>query len=540
MKKIKNICLLGLLFLSLLFNIDNVHASTENTFYSEKTCAYKYGNEKIIIIRKLVNNSITNTFIKLDQNNNVIEKKENLPANGGNVSFSTNINMYSYRDTTECPTYIFYKVDTIASGTFFGAEEKNNNTIYYELLKPEEYPQGYKMYSGENIYDKLSTKFCHYRVASENLTGKNEYGLIFKPTFFSEKNGNRTLVKVKFDVIIEKPYYINNKYEWTSTNEKPNAVQSNFDILNGCPQYAHYNPPDFWGLHEYVINDSAEKPKNWNEHFLLPKYDEYVDLTNQLNEMDKIFKNFARTDDIIREALSVCFPDGMCGGSNIKANCLTAEKMSSYNKLIEKSYNDAIASIKNIKLKGNKTIEDLSEEELKSSVYKEFLNKHTAIMKSIEEKFISTSKMIDCTYEKLINQTNITEEEKETLQQQYELSKETRDRIISEIQALVAKYRVNTADLDCSYLLDAEILEWLEKGFLFIQIGSVVLVIVLGMLDFSKAVTASEDDAMKKAWQRFIKRIIAVACLILLPLIIEFVLGLIDIPGLTNKNPLCK
>ena len=44
---------------------------------------------------------------------------------------------------------------------------------------------------------------------------------------------------------------------------------------------------------------------------------------------------------------------------------------------------------------------------------------------------------------------------------------------------------------------------------------------------------------MKKAWQDLL-RIIAVACLILLPLIIEFVLGLIDIHGLTNKNPLCK
>ena len=45
---------------------------------------------------------------------------------------------------------------------------------------------------------------------------------------------------------------------------------------------------------------------------------------------------------------------------------------------------------------------------------------------------------------------------------------------------------------------------------------------------------------MKKAWNNFIKRSIAVAILIILPVIIEFLLGIFDVPGLTNKNPLCK
>ena len=67
-----------------------------------------------------------------------------------------------------------------------------------------------------------------------------------------------------------------------------------------------------------------------------------------------------------------------------------------------------------------------------------------------------------------------------------------------------------------------------------------MLVVVLGMLDFSKATVSSEADAMKKAWNNFIKRSIAVAILIILPVIIEFLLGIFDVPGLTNKNPLCK
>ena len=50
------------------------------------------------------------------------------------------------------------------------------------------------------------------------------------------------------------------------------------------------------------------------------------------------------------------------------------------------------------------------------------------------------------------------------------------------------------------------------------------LIIILTMLDFIKAIAAQNDDDMKKAQGKFIKRLIVAALLFLLPLIINFVL----------------
>ena len=52
-----------------------------------------------------------------------------------------------------------------------------------------------------------------------------------------------------------------------------------------------------------------------------------------------------------------------------------------------------------------------------------------------------------------------------------------------------------------------------------------VIVMVLGILDFIKALSSEKDDEMKKNQGRFMKRLIAAALVFLIPLIIEFVLN---------------
>ena len=52
-----------------------------------------------------------------------------------------------------------------------------------------------------------------------------------------------------------------------------------------------------------------------------------------------------------------------------------------------------------------------------------------------------------------------------------------------------------------------------------------VIVIVLGILDFIKALSSDNDDAMKKAQGKFMKRLIAAALVFIIPLIIEFILN---------------
>ncbi len=49
-------------------------------------------------------------------------------------------------------------------------------------------------------------------------------------------------------------------------------------------------------------------------------------------------------------------------------------------------------------------------------------------------------------------------------------------------------------------------------------------VIVFGILDFIKAIGAAKEDEMKKAQQRFIRRLVAAALVFIIPLILEFIL----------------
>ena len=51
-----------------------------------------------------------------------------------------------------------------------------------------------------------------------------------------------------------------------------------------------------------------------------------------------------------------------------------------------------------------------------------------------------------------------------------------------------------------------------------------VIVIVLGILDFIKAIGSDKEDEMKKAQGRFVKRLIAAVLIFIIPFIIEFVL----------------
>lgn len=81
--------------------------------------------------------------------------------------------------------------------------------------------------------------------------------------------------------------------------------------------------------------------------------------------------------------------------------------------------------------------------------------------------------------------------------------------------------------------------EWLIKALDIIKIAALVLTIILGMLDFFRGVASGNADAMKKMWKNFSTRLIVVVILFLLPVIIEFLLGLVTIEGIEPSNPLC-
>jgi len=82
----------------------------------------------------------------------------------------------------------------------------------------------------------------------------------------------------------------------------------------------------------------------------------------------------------------------------------------------------------------------------------------------------------------------------------------------------------------CDVIPD-EIREWINSTLNLVKYIALVLVIVLGILDFIKAAASGEADQMKKSGSSFLKRIIAVVILFLLPVIVELVLNLIEIYG---------
>lgn len=89
---------------------------------------------------------------------------------------------------------------------------------------------------------------------------------------------------------------------------------------------------------------------------------------------------------------------------------------------------------------------------------------------------------------------------------------------IAEIEGTVS------SDLTCNFskrlvLYIANIVKWLKYII-------PVIVIILGILDFIKAIASDKDDEMKKAQGRFTKRLVAAALIFIIPIIISFIMDL--------------
>lgn len=73
--------------------------------------------------------------------------------------------------------------------------------------------------------------------------------------------------------------------------------------------------------------------------------------------------------------------------------------------------------------------------------------------------------------------------------------------------------------------LSARLLVWLSNILRWIKYILPVIVIVLGIIDFIKAIATGKDDELKKAQGSFIKRLVSAALVFIIPLIIEFILS---------------
>lgn len=89
-------------------------------------------------------------------------------------------------------------------------------------------------------------------------------------------------------------------------------------------------------------------------------------------------------------------------------------------------------------------------------------------------------------------------------------------------------FKIKDTDISCEEILGKENVKLINEIFLIICVTGVVLVVILGSTDFVKAVASSDDDALAQAFKRLKNRIISVVILLLLPVLINFVLGFIN------------
>ncbi|MBQ7104814.1 MAG: hypothetical protein IJN90_03055 [Bacilli bacterium] len=94
---------------------------------------------------------------------------------------------------------------------------------------------------------------------------------------------------------------------------------------------------------------------------------------------------------------------------------------------------------------------------------------------------------------------------------------------------------------DCSGLLTVEAADLIKEIVGYLRVGVPILLIILCSSDFVSVVTSQDDNAMKKAGSRIIKRFIAAAAFFFVPVIIEFILGIDAIKNSLNlvDDPTC-
>ena len=84
------------------------------------------------------------------------------------------------------------------------------------------------------------------------------------------------------------------------------------------------------------------------------------------------------------------------------------------------------------------------------------------------------------------------------------------------------------APMTCESLKSTNTYKIIKSVFGWIQIASPIMLVIFGVLDFGKAVLASDNDAIKKAQSAFVKRCIIVVAIILLPIIMDLLFTLLD------------
>ena len=130
---------------------------------------------------------------------------------------------------------------------------------------------------------------------------------------------------------------------------------------------------------------------------------------------------------------------------------------------------------------------------------------------------------------------NTTPEQQEALNSAQDDFSGDLDDYIEKSNDLDVQVPIPDADTCIAYLGDAAIQGtpawYLHQIFNIIKYGSIILCLVLTIIEYVKAAASNDDNAIKKASQKTLKRIIITIILFIAPTFIEFILDLLGITG---------
>ncbi len=93
---------------------------------------------------------------------------------------------------------------------------------------------------------------------------------------------------------------------------------------------------------------------------------------------------------------------------------------------------------------------------------------------------------------------------------------------IQKLRDLYIKTHQSVISNDCSF--SDRLIIWIRNIFNWVKYIIPTVVIILGIIDFIRAIASEKDDEMKKAQSRFVKRLISAALIFIVPFVLVFIL----------------
>lgn len=140
------------------------------------------------------------------------------------------------------------------------------------------------------------------------------------------------------------------------------------------------------------------------------------------------------------------------------------------------------------------------------------------------------------------NRKKISEEEYKKLNDMISTLEEETQKLLQNVSSLYNTFNDfygENSIISCEAILTTDFIEWLEWAYKFTEIIAILLVIIFSILDFMKAITSSDGDAIKKSSGKFVKRLACLLIIFLLPILINFIIKMTGISGFDTDNPVC-